>query len=224
MLPKETPEYLGLDISSTIKTASEVGGDYFDYFPQKDEQSLYVVVGDATGHGMTAGMMVSITKAGLYGIPPIPPNKILKRLNRVIKNIDLGLNRMAVNIAKFHQDKVELTSAAMPPIYHYNGATKEVNEILIEGLPLGSFMDENFDLLEISFKKQDSLIFISDGLPEATNSEGELIGYDPVYNCIKQNGHLSASEQKKALLDLGSSWLGDIQNQDDITIVVVKKG
>ena len=223
MLPKETPEYLGLDISSTIKTASEVGGDYFDYFPQKDEQSLYVVVGDATGHGMTAGMMVSITKAGLYGIPPIPPNKILKRLNRVIKNIDLGLNRMAVNIAKFHQDKVELTSAAMPPIYHYNGATKEVNEILIEGLPLGSFMDENFDLLEISFKKQDSLIFISDGLPEATNSEGELIGYDPVYNCIKQNGHLSASEQKKALLDLGSSWLGDIQNQDDITIVVVKK-
>ena len=74
-----------------------------------------------------------------------------------------------------------------------------------------------------SFKKQDSLIFISDGLPEATNSEGDLIGYDPVYNCIKQNGHLSASEQKKALLDLGSSWLGDIQNQDDITIVVVKK-
>ena len=50
-------------------------------------------------------------------------------------------------------------------------------------------MDENFDLLEISFK-QDSLIFISDGLPEATNSEGDLIGYDPVYNCIKQNGHL----------------------------------
>ena len=72
MLPRETPNYLDLDISAAIQTASEVGGDYYDYFPQEDKKSLYVVVGDATGHGMTAGMMVSITKAGLYGIHLYP--------------------------------------------------------------------------------------------------------------------------------------------------------
>ena len=223
MLPKETPTDLGLDISATIETASEVGGDYYDYFPQKDKKSLYVVVGDATGHGMTAGMMVSITKAGLYGIPAIPPNDIAKRLNRVIKNIDLGWNRMAINVAKIWEDRVEITSAAMPPVYHFHGSTKKVDEILIKGLPLGSLKDESFTLKEVSFNKNDSLIFISDGLPEATNIAGDMLGYEAVFNCIKENGHLCADDQKQALLDLGSGWLGDLRNQDDITIVIVKK-
>ena len=223
MLPRETPNYLDLDISAAIQTASEVGGDYYDYFPQEDKKSLYVVVGDATGHGMTAGMMVSITKAGLYGIPSIPPNEIATRLNRVIKAIDLGLNRMAFNMARFWEDKVEFTSAAMPPAYHYRAKTKDVDEILLGGLPLGSIKDETFSLEEFSFEKGDSLIFISDGLPEATNKENEMLGYEAVFECVKSNGEKNAESQKQALLDLGTSWLGDLQNQDDITIVVVKK-
>ena len=223
MLPSETPDELGLDISSTIKTATEVGGDYYDYFPQKDGKSLYVVVGDATGHGMTAGMMVSITKAGLYGIPPIPPNDVARRLNRVIKKIDLGWNRMAFNMARFWEDRVEFTSAAMPPVYHYHGDTGKLDEVLLKGLPLGSIKDETFSLEEFDFNQGDSLVFISDGLPEAANHTGEMLGYEAVYNCIKANGNQSAEEQKQSLLDLGSAWLGDLQNQDDITIVVVKK-
>jgi serine phosphatase RsbU (regulator of sigma subunit)/ligand-binding sensor domain-containing protein len=223
MLPRETPEDLGLDISAAIETASEVGGDYYDYFPQKDKQSLYVVVGDATGHGMTAGMMVSITKAGLYGIPSIPPNDIAKRLNRVIKNIDLGWNRMAFNMARFWDNKVEFTSAAMPPVYHYHSSTGEVDEVLLGGLPLGSIKDETFALEEFDFNIGDSLVFISDGLPEAENNQGEMLGYEAVYDCVKANGKESAEEQKQALLDLGSAWLGELRNQDDITIVVVKK-
>ncbi len=223
MLPRETPDYLDLDISAAIQTASEVGGDYYDYFPQQDKNSLYVVVGDATGHGMTAGMMVSITKAGLYGIPSIPPNEIATRLNRVIKAIDLGLNRMAFNMARFWEDRVEFTSAAMPPAYHYCAKTKDVDEILLGGLPLGSIKDETFSLEELLFEKGDSLIFISDGLPEATNKENEMLGYEAVFECVKSNGDKNAESQKQALLDLGTSWLGDLQNQDDITIVVVKK-
>ena len=223
MLPRDTPDELGLDISSAIQTATEVGGDYYDYFPQKDGKSLYVVVGDATGHGMTAGMMVSITKAGLYGIPSIPPNDIARRLNRVIKNIDLGWNRMAFNMARFWEDRVEFTSAAMPPVYHYHGETGELDEVLLGGLPLGSIKDETFSLEEFDFNQGDSLVFISDGLPEAANHTGEMLGYDAVYNCIKANGNQSAEEQKQSLLDLGSAWLAGLQNQDDITIVVVKK-
>ena len=224
MLPKETPDDLGLDIAATIQTASEVGGDYYYYFPQEDKKSLYVVVGDATGHGMTAGMMVSITKAGLYGIPPsIAPNDIAKRLNHVIKNIDLGWNRMAFNVARFWEDRVEFTSAAMPPVYHYREDTGNVDEILIEGLPLGSFKDETFSLVDFEFKQGDSLIFISDGLPEATNQTEHMLGYQAVQDCVQANGHQNANDQKQALLDLGSAWLGDLRNQDDITIVVVKK-
>ncbi len=223
MLPETTPDILGLDIAATIQTATEVGGDYYDFFPQKNGESLYVVVGDATGHGMTAGMMVSITKAGLYGIPAIPPNDIAKRLNRVIKNIDLGWNRMAFNMARFWEDRVEFTSAAMPPVYHYHNSTGEVDEILLEGLPLGSLRGETFSLVDFEFKKGDSLVFISDGLPEAINHSENMLGYEAVFDCIKANGAQDAEDQKQALLDLGSAWLQDLRNQDDITIVVVKK-
>ena len=171
---------------------------------------------------MTAGMMVSITKAGLYGIPSIPPNEIAKRLNTVIKAIDLGWNRMAFNMARFWEDRVEFTSAAMPPVYHYHGETQEVDEILLGGLPLGSIKDETFALESFSFEKGDSLVFISDGLPEAANKKEEMLGYEAVFECVKVNGEKDAEKQRDALLDLGTVWLDGLQNEDDITIVVVK--
>ena len=69
----------------------------------------------------------------------------------------------------------------------------------------------------------DAFVFLSDGLPEVENQNGEMLGYKAVLECIKSNGHLSAEEIKQSLLDLGEAWLNGLQNQDDITIVVVKK-
>jgi len=216
------PKVMDLEISAGIKTATEVGGDYYDFFPSND--SLYVVVGDATGHGMTAGMMVSITKAGLYGTPPnIPPNEVSFILNRTIKSIELGKNKMAINIARFWSDKVELTSAAMPPLYHYKAISGDVDEILLEGLPLGSFKGETYSQVEIPSKPGDAFVFISDGLPEATNKSDNMLGYKAVLECVKENGKNSAEEIKQSLFDLGAAWLNGVQNQDDITVVVVKK-
>jgi serine phosphatase RsbU (regulator of sigma subunit) len=111
----------------------------------------------------------------------------------------------------------------MPPVYHYHNSTGEVDEILLEGLPLGSLRGETFSLVDFEFKKGDSLVFISDGLPEAINHSENMLGYEAVFDCIKANGAQDAEDQKQALLDLGSAWLQDLRNQDDITIVVVKK-
>ena len=214
---------MDLEIAAGIKTATEVGGDYYDFFPQHDN-SIYVVVGDATGHGMTAGMMVSITKASLYGTPPnMPPNEVSYGLNRTIKAIDLGKNKMAISIARFWDDRVEFTSAAMPPVYHYKSNTGDVDEILLEGLPLGSFKGETYSLLEISTEPEDVFVFISDGLPEATNISENILGYRAVLDCVRENGKNSAEEIKQSLFDLGAAWLDGVPNQDDITIVVVKK-
>jgi ligand-binding sensor domain-containing protein/ribosomal protein L30E len=223
MLPKKCPKVMDLEIVAGLKTATEVGGDYYDFFPQRDN-SVYVVVGDATGHGMTAGMMVSITKAGLYGTPPnIPPNEVSFGLNRTIKAIELGKNKMAISIARFWENKVEFTSAAMPPVYHYKSKTGDVDEILLKGLPLGSFKGETYGLIEISTAPGDAFVLISDGLPEATNKSESMLGYDAVLNCVRENGKHSAEEIKQSLFDLGAAWLDGIQNQDDITVVVVKK-
>ena len=95
MLPAQTPSILNLDIETYIETAESVGGDYYDFFIQNNSESLIVAIGDATGHGMVAGNIVSITKAGLNSVDLASPiNETLETLNRIIKKVGIGRNRM----------------------------------------------------------------------------------------------------------------------------------
>ena len=222
MLPKENPKRADLDIATFIRSSTEVGGDYYDFFPQTDG-SLFSVCGDATGHGVTSGMMVSVTKAGLNGISPVKPNKILQRLNGVVKRIDLGTLRMSLNIAEITQDEVYLSSAAMPPIYLYKAATKQVEEFMNNGLPLGGLRDEEFVLEARNFESGDVLIQLSDGLPEAPNGKGEMYDYDRLRSLIMESCHLSAQEIIEVLITSVDEWMEGKRNPDDITLVVTKK-
>ena len=221
MLPKTLPKVEGLEIASYLQTSSEVGGDYYDFHPQPDG-SLVAVCGDATGHGTAAGMLVSITKAGLIGLPLDEPNKMLYDLNRLVKKVDLGILRMSLNIVHFKKNKLKLSSAAMPPCYLYVAKTKKIEEIQISGLPLGGLYGATFDMEERSFSKGDIFVIASDGLPEAPNLKGEQLGYQAVEDCILASAEKSASELKDALVVLGSDWLAGQTTPDDITIVVIK--
>jgi sigma-B regulation protein RsbU (phosphoserine phosphatase) len=222
MLPKENPKRPDLDIATFIRSSTEVGGDYYDFFPQKDG-SLFSVCGDATGHGVTSGMMVSVTKAGLNGINPVKPNKILQRMNSVVKRIDLGTLRMSLNIAEITQNEVYLSSAAMPPIYLYKANSSAVEELMQSGLPLGGLKDETFNLITRTFEYGDVLIQLSDGLPEAPNAKGELYDYDQLKSLIQVSGHLSAQKIIDVLIESVDQWLEGMRNPDDITLVVIKK-
>jgi serine phosphatase RsbU (regulator of sigma subunit) len=222
MLPKELPKRTDLDIATFIRSSTEVGGDYYDFFPQP-EGNLYSICGDATGHGVTSGMMVSVAKAGLNGIGPIKPNKILQKLNGVVKRIDLGTLRMSMNIAEITNDEVFLSSAAMPPIYLYKAATKQVEEFMNNGLPLGGLRDEEFILETRAFEPGDVLVQLSDGLPEAPNSKGEMYDYDQLKNLIQASCHLSSQEIIDTLIKSVDQWMEGQNNPDDITLVVTKK-
>jgi serine phosphatase RsbU (regulator of sigma subunit) len=222
MLPKENPKRADLDIATFIRSSTEVGGDYYDFFAQPDGV-IYSVCGDATGHGVTSGMMVSVTKAGLNGISPVKPNKILQRLNGVVKRIDLGTLRMSLNIAEITNDEVFLSSAAMPPIYLYKSATKQVEEFMNNGLPLGGLRDEDFVLENRKFEAGDVLVQLSDGLPEAPNLAGEMYDYERLSNLIQSSCHLTAQEIIDVLIKSVDEWMQGKRNPDDITLVVTKK-
>ena len=222
LLAKENPNRKDLDISTYIKCATEVGGDYYDFIEFEDG-SLLVICGDATGHGTASGMMVSITKAGLLGIDSKDPNYIMTSLNKIIKKVDIGRLRMSLNLAHFQNGSMKLTSAAMPPIYHFEKKINKVDEIQISNLPLGGLMSEDFTVLDKKFSKGDVLVMISDGLPEAPNKKGDLLDYEAVKSCIEKNSLKSAEEIKNELVKLSDNWLDGIHNPDDITIVVCKK-
>jgi len=222
MLPKENPKRSDLDIATYIRSSTEVGGDYYDFFPQVDG-SIFSVCGDATGHGVTSGMMVSVTKAGLNGINPVKPHKILQRLNGVVKRIDLGTLRMSLNIAEITQNEIYLSSAAMPPIYLYKASTKSIEEFMNNGLPLGGFKDEEYVLETRNFESGDILVQLSDGLPEAPNSKGEMYDYERLKNLILSTVHLPSKEIIDVLMKSVDEWMEGKHNPDDITLVITKK-
>ena len=222
LIPQTAPNHPDYDIALHMKTSTEVGGDYYDFFPQ-DDGSMYVVCGDATGHGLNAGMMVSITKAGLYGSSFDTPSNTTTRLNRTIKAIDLGTTRMSLNMAKFHNGSFDFTSAGMPPAYLFRDKSGTVDEILVPGLPLGSMKKADFDLHSFDLSSKDVLVLISDGLPECVNHDGEMLDYEAVKNCIENNGKKSAQGIIDSLIKLGEDWMSGLMNDDDITLVVIKK-
>ncbi len=222
MLPKKVPQRDDLDIATIIRSSTEVGGDYYDFF-EHNGSTLYIICGDATGHGVASGMMVSVTKAGLNGIEALPVNSILYKLNNIIKSIDLGTLRMSLNLVQIKPTEFEISSAAMPPVYHYVAATKKAEEILIQGIPLGGLKDEQFDSLTRSFNTGDIIVQLSDGLPEAPNASGDLYDYDRLRKLIEDNGDKTANDLIKVLMTSVDEWLNGQHNPDDITLVVTKK-
>ena len=222
LLPKKIPSRKEYDISVYLKSATEVGGDYYDFI-ENDNNDLYAICGDATGHGVVSGIMVSVTKAGLNGINMDDPSKILNNLNSIVKRVNFGRLRMSLSVAKINNGSIELSSAAMPPTYYYNAKKDSVEEILVPNLPLGGIEGEKFDGVKKDFKKGDVVVMISDGLPELPNKEDVLLDYPKVFECIKNNCNESADEIKDALVRMSDSWADGLMNPDDITIVVIKK-
>ncbi len=221
MLPKVFPSSKQFDVSAGLVTSTEIGGDYYDFF--ENNKSLYAVCGDATGHGTASGMMVSIIKSGLNGLPALSTNKVLYELNNIVKKIDLGTLKMSLNICEVSKNSITLSSAAMPPIYLYNSKSKKTEEILIRGLPLGGLKNETFDIEKRKFNKGDVLVLLSDGLPEAENDNGELYDYERVINLINKNASKSAEELKNILIGEVDIWLNGGIPDDDVTFVVIKK-
>ena len=221
LLPKTLPFIKNLDIAGYLRTSTEVGGDYYDFFENPDG-SLYAICGDATGHGTPSGMLVSITKAGIIGLPQMSPKDMLHELNRVVKKVDLGILRMSLNIALVKDNLITLSSAGMPPYFIYRAATNSTEEIQLSGVPLGSFKDVHFDQAITDFNSGDILVIISDGLPEAPNLAGELFDYQKLQDLISTFGNKTAQQVIDQLMIEADAWLSGNHNPDDITLVVIK--
>ena len=222
LLPKKTPTVEGLEINTYLKCASEVGGDYFDFL-QDEAGTFYSICGDATGHGVTSGIMVAVTKAALNGIELEDPSTMMQKLNKIVRRINFGTLRMSLSIAAITKDSITISSAAMPPAYLYNAVDNKLEELLISNLPLGGMDNEQFTSLTRQFNKGDICVMLSDGLPELPNANNDLLDYSNVFKCINENTQKSAEEIKDALVALSNEWAGAIMNPDDITLVVIKK-
>lgn len=223
MLPKEIPQVPGYDIAVFMKTSTEVGGDYYD-FNVTPEGTLNVAFGDATGHGMQAGTIVTLMK-GLFisDAAKFEIRNFFNHCSRAIKDIKLGRLYMAFTLARFNGKSVSLSSAGMPPVYHYKKSSGAIEEILLKAVPLGSMKNFPYGLYETAMDKGDVMLFLTDGLPEQKNSAEEMFDYARVIDGFKSVAASSPAEIVASLVKEAEGWLNGATQDDDITLLVIKK-
>jgi len=228
MLPAGPPELPHLDIAARQVTASEVGGDYYDFF-QPSGGNLLAAIGDATGHGVPASLMVAMTKAVLSTTEGTNPVALLPRLNAALCRINLRDQiNMALLLLEFlpPQDGVVAVRASgggMPSPYllHSDGT---IDEQPIRGMPLGILKTVTYAPKEFRLNPGDSLLLASDGLSEMFDPHGETLGGDRLKASLQEmkGAGLSASDLLDRVQEIGNAWAGGAPLQDDLTLMAIR--
>lgn len=222
MLPKTLPQLPHLDIAVYMKTATEVGGDYYDFNVGMDG-SLTIVVGDATGHGMKAGTMVTSAKS-LFNSYAANPDILFTfhEMTRCIKQMQFQTLAMSMMMLKIKNNKLLMSSAGMPPAYLFRNKNKIVEEHLIEGMPLGTMDNFPYELKEMELFSGDTILLMSDGFPELQNQNNEMFGYRRAKNSFEETAEETPEKIISYLKNEGYRWSDNKEPNDDITFVVIR--
>ena len=221
MLPKELPRHEAYDVAVYTRTATEVGGDYYDFHLTDDV--LSVTIGDATGHGAKAGTMVTVIKTLFSGYnSAVAPADFLHDAAEKIKRMDLGRMAMALSLGRLDRRKLTLSSAGMPPVLVHSAATSRVEEIALSATPLGT-LGSAYEQIDVELASGDTVLFLSDGFPELMNDVHQQLGYSATLDAFGEAARgADANAVIESLVTFSSRWHGDAPPNDDVTFVVVR--
>lgn len=222
MLPVKVPAIEGLETAAVMATASEVGGDYYDFRATSDG-GLVVAFGDATGHGVAAGIMVTAVKAlfsTLGGRESLPA--VLAECDRVLREMQVRPLHMCLALARLTPRSITISSAAMPPVLIHRAGSDEIEELGTGGRPIGSRLSGAWSEHAAPLAPGDTLLFASDGFAEQLDPADQPLGYEALAEVLRASAGLSASELAERLLSRVAAWRGEREQGDDITFVAVR--
>lgn len=223
MLPTRMPSLPGFDIAVFMDTATEVGGDYYDY-SLNNNGSLLLAIGDATGHGMKAGIMVTAAKSYFHTLAHKHDGlTMLKKISVGLRNLNLKMMYMSMMLIELNKNNVEISTAGMPPALHYSCKDHRINRITLKGLPLGSKINYPYKKYSFELNRGDVLLLMSDGLTELFNKEREMLELERVEEYLMDAACKSANDIIASFSRLIESWAGGMDPHDDITMMVLKK-
>jgi phosphoserine phosphatase RsbU/P len=223
LLPAGVPTLAGFSFAHTYRTANEVGGDYYDFIELPGGR-LAIVVGDASGHGMAAGLLMAIAAAVLrLGLELDPaPAKVLALVNRVLCRTGDRRAFMSMFLALLTPATGELEYVCaghpFPVLRHADGHLEELGK---GGFPLGIRGELELAPASAVMGPGDSLLLYSDGLPEAVNRRGEAFGFDRVSTIAGRGGEPAAviAGLSRAL----DAHLAGEPLLDDLSLVVIAR-
>ncbi len=223
MLPRALPSVRGLDLAAATHTAAEVGGDYYDLRACGDG-GLLVAFGDATGHGLASGIVVTAAKALFTSLPADGPlTGLLAGCDEVLRGMRLPGLQMCLALARVAPCEVAVASAAMPPLLVHRLRTGEVEELGAGGLPLGGRIPLRYEERRTDLAPGDTVLFASDGFAELLDPQGCELGYGGAAEAFREAARgASAGDVVARLGAAAAGFRGPRPQDDDITFVVVR--
>lgn len=222
LLPKHLPRNPFLEIAVFMKTAAEVGGDYYDFFGS-DSGAMTAVIGDAAGHGLRAGTMVTVVKGLLTTeVSESALPDLLGTASRAIKQMNLGRMNMALTLARFDGNRVSLSAAGMPPPLVFRQQTSAIEEVDLVGTPLGSMAEATYHQWSSDLAPGDTVLLMTDGFPELLSVDGEPMGYERVRDGFAAAAGNDPEDITRSLADSAARWATSATLNDDITFLVLR--
>jgi predicted ester cyclase len=224
-LPKEVPELEGWEISPLYRPAREVGGDFYDFFELEDGR-VGVAVGDATGKGVPAALVVTATysmlRAVAQALGSFSPGEVLAQVNetllaRIPQNMFVTCFYAILEPTSGHL--VYANAGHDLPYLHRNGEAKELRA---RGMPLGLMPKMRYEEKETTLHSGEAALLYSDGLVEAHDPAGDMFGFPRLRALIAEHG------KERSLGDLlleelytftGERW----EQEDDITLLTLRR-
>jgi steroid delta-isomerase-like uncharacterized protein len=224
LLPEATPELYGWQLAAYYKPAREVGGDFYDYLELEDGH-LGLVVGDATGKGMPAALVMATTRAMIRAVAQSldSPGEVLARVNNALYP-DIP-SEMFVTcfyaILDPESGRLHYANAGhdLPYLLHHSEGT---HELRATGMPLGLMPEMSYEEKVAVLREGDSVLFYSDGLVEAHDPHYEMFGFPRLGALIAEHGEESSLVD--SLLEELYSFVGEgWEQEDDITLLTLKR-
>lgn len=230
LLPQKSPQIKGLDIAGRALSCDEIGGDYFDYLPGLNcpDKQFGIVVGDVTGHGVDAALLMTTARAFLRmrAAQCGDPSQIITEMNRHLALDVLNTGRfMTLFYLSIEPAQRQLfwVRAGHSPAVIYDPTWKEFSELKGDGLALG--VEETFvyqHYLKTGLAAGQVIVIGTDGIWEACDRDGKMYGQDRFRDIIRRNAHRPARAIISAVYDDVNRFSLGHKRQDDMTLVVVK--
>ncbi len=228
ILPLESPFVDGLQIVVKYKPATEVGGDSFDIYIAKDK--AYIYVGDVTGHGVSAGLMMTMVNSlvAVFADTFNSAFEVIVNVNKYIKKHVKKAMFMTMVMLCFDNKTKKLTfvGAGHEHILIYRHTTGVVEAILSGGIALGMVPDNSKVIKEreIILEDGDFVILYSDGITEARSITEELYGLERLKAAVKEYApQYSAEGVNYHIAKDVTTFMGTRKQEDDMTLIVMKR-
>jgi serine phosphatase RsbU (regulator of sigma subunit)/ketosteroid isomerase-like protein len=222
-LPEEVPTPEGWQIAPYYQPAREVGGDFYDFLELADGR-LGVVVGDATGKGVPAALMMASTRSTLRAVAQASesPGDALRRVNDPLAT-DIPSNMFVTcfyAILDPNSGTLSYANAGHDLPYLWHGGDCE--ELRARGMPLGLMAGMSYEEKEMVLDAGETALFYSDGLVEAHDPQGEMFGFPRLRALIAE--HAQKESLDEALLEELYSFVGEgWEQEDDITLLTLRR-